>query len=53
VVREAEVDDARDRREYDRGEHRQAARPWTGLAVPALAEKVIHRRTPKSTLALY
>jgi hypothetical protein len=51
MAREVEVDDARDRHQDGRADHREAARPPAGLAVPALAEDVIHRRTPKSTLA--
>jgi hypothetical protein len=51
VVREDEVDGARDDRQDERRDHSGAARPRTRLAVVALAEDVvIHRRTPKSTL---
>jgi hypothetical protein len=50
VAREAEIDDARDGHQDGRADHREAARPPAGLAVPALAEDVIHRRTPNSTL---
>ena len=49
VAPEAEVDDARDGHQNGRSDHREAPRPAAGATVPALAEDVIHRRTPKNT----
>jgi hypothetical protein len=49
VVREDEIDDAPDNRQDEHGDHPEAARPRTGLAIIALAEDVIiHREPPKS-----
>jgi hypothetical protein len=39
-----EVNDAPDDRQEDRADNREAAWPRAALAVPALAEDVIHRR---------
>jgi hypothetical protein len=47
---EAEVDDARNRHEQTYADHREPTRPPAGLTVPALAQDVLHRRTPETTL---
>jgi hypothetical protein len=53
MVREDEVNGARDDRQDERSDHPKAARPRTGPAVIALAEDVIiHRRTPNERAGL-
>ena len=48
VPDEAEVGAAAGDQHGQCGDYRQAARPWAWLAVPALAEDVIHRHPPLS-----
>lgn len=43
---EAEVDDAHNNHQDGAADHRESTRPRAGLTIPALAEEILHRRTP-------